>query len=95
MNKTLKEAVKSIKEISQKIESNEQIKEIVDKYGELGKDGDTIKTEHGDISLKDILEGNNEIPEDQKKKIAELEQTIQQLEGTIENLNSQLPQTRN
>lgn len=28
MNKTLKEAVKSIKEISQKIESNEQIKEI-------------------------------------------------------------------
>ena len=31
MNKTLREAVKTIKEISQAIESNEQIKEIANK----------------------------------------------------------------
>lgn len=36
--------------------SNEQVQEIVNKYGELQEDKDTIKTEYGDISLKEIID---------------------------------------
>ena len=78
--------------------SDEQIKEIVDKYGELGKDGDTIKTEHGDISLKDILEGKEEggsSSGEKDQQIAELENTVENLKGTIEDLNNQLEQEKN
>ena len=75
--------------------NKDQLTEIVNKYGELQEDGDIIKTDNGDISLKDILEGNNEIPEDQKKKIAELENRIKELEEAIESLNKQLEDEKN
>ena len=75
--------------------TDEKIKEIVDKYGELGEDGDTIKTEHGDISLKDILEGKEEGGPSKDQQIADLENTVEDLKGTIEDLNNQLEQEKN
>lgn len=71
--------------------SEDKIKEIVDKYGELQDDGDTIKTENGDLSLKDILNGNGDVSGGNKdEQIAELEKTVGELKGTIEDLNKQL-----
>lgn len=77
--------------------NKDQLNEIINKYGELQEDGDTIKTNDGDISLKEILEGNDEIPEDYKKKFAELQKELEdknkkisELEENVDSLNSQV-----
>lgn len=74
--------------------TKEKLNEIVVKYGQMQEDGDKIVTEYGEISLKDILEGNDKIPEDNKDKITELEKRIQELEGTIGSLNAQLTEEK-
>ena len=48
----INEAIKGNKTLT-----DEQLKDIVNKYGEMDEDGDTIHTDDGDLSLKDLING--------------------------------------
>ena len=87
----INEAIKGNKTLT-----DEQLKDIVNKYGEMDEDGDTIHTDDGDLSLKDLINGttkeNNSNsgtnPGEESKDIEKMKETIKKLEEQISSLNT-------
>ena len=80
----INEAIKGNKTLT-----DEQLKDIVNKYGEMDEDGDTIHTDDGDLSLKDLINGTTS-GGGSSGSTEELEQEVEKLKKTIENLNKQI-----
>ena len=87
----INEAIKGNKTLT-----DEQLKDIVNKYGEMDEDGDTIHTDDGDLSLKDLINGttkennsNSGINQgEESKDIEKMKETIKKLEEQISSLNT-------
>ena len=80
----INEAIKGNKTLT-----DEQLKDIVNKYGEMDEDGDTIHTDDGDLSLKDLINGTTS-GGGSSGSTEELEQEVEKLKTTINTLNKQI-----
>ena len=69
--------------------TDSQLKDIVNKYGEMDEDGDTIHTDDGDLSLKDLINGTTS-GGGSSGSTEELEQEVEKLKTTINTLNKQI-----
>ena len=83
----INEAIKGNKTLT-----DEQLKDIVNKYGEMDEDGDTIHTDDGDLSLKDLINGTTSGggTGGSSGSTEELAQEVEKLKTTIDTLNKQI-----